>query len=92
MALSRGHVIAELGQAGAELLSGRPGADRPDPGVIVFACVNLVIYTILRAIDDQGLTSVAQIGEALGAGTSCGSCRPELAQLLARRPVQEAAE
>ncbi|PRY85406.1 assimilatory nitrate reductase catalytic subunit [Donghicola tyrosinivorans] len=92
VALSRGHVIAELGQAGAELLSGRPGADRPDPGATVCACLNVGINTILRAIDDQGLTSVAQIGEALGAGTSCGSCRPELAQLLARRPVQEAAE
>lgn len=92
VALSRTHVISELGKAGPELLAGRPGADQPDPGATVCACLNVGINTILNAIAEQGLTSVAQIGEALGAGTSCGSCRPELAQLLAKRPVPEAAE
>ncbi|MFW6052254.1 MAG: (2Fe-2S)-binding protein [Myxococcota bacterium] len=37
---------------------------------------------IVRAIRDGDLTSPEQLGEALGAGTSCGSCLPELRALL----------
>jgi len=51
------------------------------------------LNTILAAIAQDGLVSVPQIGAALGAGTNCGSCRPELAALLARHARQpEAAE
>jgi assimilatory nitrate reductase catalytic subunit len=48
------------------------------------------LNTITAAIAAQNLISVDQIGAALQAGTSCGSCRPELAALLAQR--LEAAE
>jgi assimilatory nitrate reductase catalytic subunit len=34
------------------------------------------------------LTSLSEIGAALGAGTNCGSCLPELQQIL--RSVQSA--
>ncbi|MFY2823044.1 (2Fe-2S)-binding protein [Ruegeria sp. MALMAid1280] len=46
----------------------------------------------LTAIETQGLISVEAIGEALQAGTNCGSCRPELATLLASAQQKEAAE
>jgi len=88
--LARGHLEAAVGQAGAALLAGRPGAGVVDPGPTVCACLNVGLNTITTAIAAQNLTSVEQIGAALQAGTSCGSCRPELAALLAQR--LEAAE
>jgi len=88
--LARGHVAAQVGQPGAALLAGRPGAGVVDPGPIVCACLNVGLSTITAAIAAQHLTTVEQIGAALQAGTSCGSCKPELAALLAGR--LEAAE
>ncbi len=88
--LARGHLAAQVGQSGAALLAGRPGAGVADAGPTVCACLNVGLNTITAAIAAQKLTSVEQIGAALQAGTSCGSCRPELAALLAR--PMEAAE
>ncbi|SEM03122.1 assimilatory nitrate reductase (NADH) alpha subunit apoprotein [Roseovarius azorensis] len=90
MQLARGHLAAQVGRAGATLLAGRPGAGQTDPGPTVCACLNVGLNTITAAIAMQNLTTVEQIGAALQAGTSCGSCRPELATLLAAR--LEAAE
>jgi assimilatory nitrate reductase catalytic subunit len=93
VALARGWLAERLGAGDATLLAGWPGADVPDPGPTVCACLNVGLNTILGAIADRGLVSVAEIGHALGAGTSCGSCKPELAALLARLPARlEAAE
>ncbi|MDE3028790.1 MAG: (2Fe-2S)-binding protein, partial [Paracoccaceae bacterium] len=75
-----------------EVLPGRPGANRPDPGATVCACFDVGVNTIVSAIQAQRLTSVEAIGRALQAGTNCGSCRPELATLLAATAVREAAE
>jgi assimilatory nitrate reductase catalytic subunit len=50
------------------------------------------VNTIVTAIETQGLATVGAIGEALQAGTNCGSCRPEIAAILARVHQQEAAE
>jgi assimilatory nitrate reductase catalytic subunit len=83
--LARGHVAAQVGQSGADLLAGRPGTGLIDPGPTVCACLNVGLNTIAAAIAAQNLTSVEQIGAALQAGTSCGSCKPELAALLATR-------
>ncbi len=66
----------------ASLLAGRPGAGQPDSGRMVCACFNVGLKTLKSAIREQGLTSVEAIGEALGAGTNCGSCKPELRTLL----------
>jgi len=51
---------------------------------IACACFNVGINTLTEAIRDQGLDSVEAIGEALQAGTNCGSCIPEIKTLLAR--------
>jgi assimilatory nitrate reductase catalytic subunit len=90
--LSRGHLGALLGGVETAVLAGRPSADRPDPGPTVCACLNVGLNTILRAMADGGLDTVDAIGAVLGAGTNCGSCRPELAALIARHSHREAAE
>jgi assimilatory nitrate reductase catalytic subunit len=67
----------------SQVLSGRPGADMPDSGPIVCACFSVGANDINRAIQ-QGHGSVEAIGKALRAGTNCGSCRSEIAALLAK--------
>ena len=69
-------------QERASLLSGQPGAGIKDSGAIVCACGNVGLNTITDAIRDQGLNSVEALGDALKAGTNCGSCVPELRVLL----------
>jgi assimilatory nitrate reductase catalytic subunit len=83
--------LAQL-PASQDVLSGRSPADVPDPGPILCSCFNVGVNTILTAIEEQGLMSVEAIGAALEAGTNCGSCRPEIAQLLAGAGRAEAAE
>ena len=90
--LARGHIAAMLGGPYEGALAGRPGQGQPDPGPIVCACLSVGANTIRHAIATGGLISVDAIGAALGAGTNCGSCRPELAILLARHRHHEAAE
>lgn len=92
VAVSRNHLASLLGQAPDGVLAGRPGADRPDPGPVVCSCFGVGVNTILRAIETDGLMTVEAIGAALSAGTNCGSCKPELAALLAKTTVKEAAE
>ena len=92
VALARDHVAARLlAPDAAAALAGRPGADAPDPGPTVCACLNVGVNTLRAAIASGRARSVAALGEALGAGTSCGSCRPELSGLLAKFHLPEAA-
>ncbi|MEM7652147.1 MAG: molybdopterin-dependent oxidoreductase, partial [Pseudomonadota bacterium] len=92
--VSRSHVLDLMGTASdpAQLIAGRPGGSSIDPGPIVCACMNVGANTILHAIQTQGLSSVAAIGEAVQAGTSCGSCKPEVQALLAASSPPVAAE
>ena len=64
------------------LLAGRPAQGVTDAGPVVCACFSVGLNTILDAIRSDGLSSVEAIGEALQAGTNCGSCVPELRKLL----------
>ncbi|MBL4811062.1 MAG: molybdopterin-dependent oxidoreductase [Rhodobacteraceae bacterium] len=89
---ARDHLANLLGGAGVGALVGRARADMPDPGPIICACFSVGVNTIMRSIAAQGLVDVEAIGQALQAGTNCGSCRPELAGLLARSPRREAAQ
>jgi assimilatory nitrate reductase catalytic subunit len=54
------------------------GADR-----IVCACLSVGEAALRAAIRARNLNSAAAIGAALGAGTNCSSCIPELNRLLA---------
>ncbi|WP_118132845.1 nitrate reductase [Oceanicella sp. SM1341] len=77
-----GALEAEDGSPG-DILAGRPGAGRTDPGPTVCACFNVGVNTITEAIRARGLLTVEAVGEALQAGTNCGSCKPELRALIA---------
>jgi len=57
-------------------------------GKIVCACFSVGEGAICSAIREKGLTTTAQIGAALRAGTNCGSCIPELKKLLAAEATQ----
>lgn len=85
VALSRSHVTAALsGGFGPDILAGQPGKGGVDTGAIVCACAVIGVNTITQAIRSQDLITVDQIADALGAGANCGSCRPEIAALIAQ--------
>ena len=63
------------------LLAGRPGADMPDKGAIICACMDVGVNDIQSAIA-KGCASVDAIGKLTTAGTNCGSCKPEIHALL----------
>jgi len=65
------------------LLLGKAPPGQEDIGHIVCACFSVGINTITRSIRDDKLTTVEALGEALKAGTNCGSCVPELKSLIA---------
>jgi assimilatory nitrate reductase catalytic subunit len=92
VAVARDHLATRIGSTDTMALAGRPRADTPDPGATVCACLNIGINTIRDAIVSGRAHSIADLGGALGAGTSCGSCRPELAGLLTRYRLPQAAE
>ncbi|MDE4190383.1 nitrate reductase [Phaeobacter gallaeciensis] len=92
VAVVRDYLATLPDTAGTEVLTGRPPADVPDPGPVICSCFGIGINTIISAIEAQHLMTVEAIGVALEAGTNCGSCRPELAAILASTHQREAAE
>jgi assimilatory nitrate reductase catalytic subunit len=72
------------------LLTGRPLAPARDDGPPVCICMMVGAKTIEGAITG-GCSDVAAVGEATGAGTNCGSCRPEIMVMLKSRVVKDAA-
>jgi assimilatory nitrate reductase catalytic subunit len=65
------------------LLSGRPPGPQSDDGRTVCSCFGVGINRIVACIRDRGAMSVEAIGQALKAGTNCGSCVPEIKEILA---------
>ncbi len=76
-----------------ELLAGRPATPQPDKGPIVCVCHGVGEQQILKACV-QGADSLQKVGQCTGAGTNCGSCRPEIARLIedAQAGLKEAAQ
>jgi assimilatory nitrate reductase catalytic subunit len=72
------------------LLSGRAPAGRAEQGPIVCACLGVGRDRIAAAVAG-GVETVEGLGAALGAGTNCGSCIPELKELIAHARRQPAA-
>jgi len=64
------------------LLSGRLKGAQHDVGRVVCACYHVGLNVIQDAIREQQLTTVEAVGEALKAGTNCGSCQPEIKKLI----------
>ena len=83
VAVARAAAVALIGTATPPLtaLAGMPAADQKPRGATVCACFDIGSEEIRRAIAG-GADSVAALGEALGAGSNCGSCRPELQDLI----------
>ncbi len=74
---------ADLGDTDRiSLLSAKPPGNAPDKGAIVCSCFSVGINEIQQAIVDQGFVSVEQIGQHLQAGTNCGSCLPEIKNII----------
>jgi assimilatory nitrate reductase catalytic subunit len=65
------------------VLSGMPGKGQQDAGKIICSCFSVGRNTLCDAIKQKQLTTPEQIGELLQAGTNCGSCVPELRELIA---------
>jgi len=65
------------------LLAGRPARSNADAGEVVCSCFSVGRNTICSAVRDLKLTSTAQIGQHLHAGTNCGSCLSEIKSILA---------
>ncbi|WP_448952727.1 nitrate reductase [Labrys neptuniae] len=74
------------------LLSGQSPVAMPSTGRIVCSCFNVGVNQLAEAIS-AGSHTLEAIGEALGAGTNCGSCRSELRTIIGSGIpcVQEAA-
>ena len=49
---------------------------------LVCACFSVGLETLRSAVASRRMTTVAEIGAALRAGTNCGSCIPELREIL----------
>ncbi|MEW6760350.1 MAG: molybdopterin-dependent oxidoreductase [Pseudomonadota bacterium] len=67
----------------ATLLAGRAAVQGSDPGPTVCACFGVGRNTIRSAIVQQNLKDTGAVTACLRAGGNCGSCLPEIRQLLA---------
>ncbi|MCW2244213.1 molybdopterin-dependent oxidoreductase [Azospirillum canadense] len=65
------------------LLSGRSPVPVLDEGRTVCSCFGVGITRIIAALQSQRLTTVQEVGQALKAGTNCGSCIPEIKEIIA---------
>ena len=92
VAVMRDYLATLPGTDAPQVLGGRRPAGQLDPGPTLCSCFGVGVNTIVRAIETEGLMSVDAIGDALQAGTNCGSCRPEIAALLEKAVTREAAE
>ncbi|GAB1257460.1 nitrate reductase [Aurantivibrio plasticivorans] len=64
-----------------QLLAGSPGDGASAPGKIICSCFQVGENQIKSAIE-EGCASVESLGENLKCGTNCGSCIPEIQQLI----------
>ncbi|PJZ71206.1 NAD(P)H-nitrite reductase [Leptospira perolatii] len=71
----------ELGEKRASLLSGGGLVTKPIKGKLVCSCNGVGDGNIREEIG-KGLCSIEDLGKATGAGTGCGSCRPEISKIL----------
>jgi assimilatory nitrate reductase catalytic subunit len=84
---SRDALAALLGDriepdARAYLLAGGAAPTESAAARTICACFGVGLQTLHDAIAQKRLTSVAEIGATLRAGTNCGSCIPELKAIL----------
>ncbi|HHZ87869.1 MAG TPA: nitrate reductase [Chromatiaceae bacterium] len=66
------------------ILMGNPPNAQHDAGRIVCACMETGLNVLVNTIRAQHLTTPEAVGETLHAGTSCGSCVPEIRKIIAQ--------
>ncbi len=71
------------------LLSGRSPVPMPSVGRIVCSCFNVGVNQLTSAVA-SGCNSLDAIGQALRAGTNCGSCRSEIRTIIDASRIQAA--
>ncbi len=79
----------ELEDSRSTLLRG--GSAKPVEGKLICSCNRIGEATIIREIR-AGCRILTDLCQRSGAGTSCGSCRPEVSQLLAAHGSDESCE
>jgi assimilatory nitrate reductase catalytic subunit len=75
----------------ALVLAGDPSgrAAQSTAGRTICACYGVGLTTLNSAIASRRVTSVAEIGAMLRAGTNCGSCIPELRSILSSTAMEQ---
>jgi assimilatory nitrate reductase catalytic subunit len=74
----------------AALLIGRMPGRAADASPMVCACRGVRAERIAAAIAD-GAADLDAVAEITGAGSNCGSCRPEITRLIAQSRARHAA-
>jgi assimilatory nitrate reductase catalytic subunit len=70
-------------------IAGRPGAGSVDRGATICSCFGVGANEIAAAVVG-GCRTVDTIGEALHAGTNCGSCRGEIKKVISNHCLEAA--
>jgi len=91
VAVARDHIASLIGAPAAGVLAGRPGSGIMDPGPVVCSCMNVGANTLIAAAGEHGF-DLDRVCQVTGAGVTCGSCRPEISNLISRLAVPKAAE
>lgn len=91
VAVARSIVIDMIGTEATpgSVLAGTLPAHQAPRGAIVCACMDVGTEEIRSAVA-KGAATIEQLGACIGAGTNCGSCRPELQDLIdavAKQPI-----
>ncbi|WP_027133478.1 nitrate reductase [Geminicoccus roseus] len=95
VAVSRAWAVDQLavpfdsGAARLAVVAGRPGRGVADRGATVCSCFGIGANQIAGAVR-AGCATVAAVGEALQAGTNCGSCRAEIKGIIDANRLQAA--
>lgn len=89
VACDRSHVLDQIGSslgsglARLRVLAGRGGASVADTGPLICVCLGVGRRAIADAIGSRrGACTIEMIGATTGAGTNCGSCRPEIKGMI----------
>ncbi len=65
-------------------LAARPASGERPAGPPICVCFGVDAAALAKAITEHGCGDLAAIGKRLGAGTNCGSCRPEISAMIAQ--------
>ena len=95
VAVSRNWAVDQLSadfadrRARIAVVAGRPGKGLVDKGATVCSCFGVGLEQIAAAVIG-GCVTVEAVGQALQAGTNCGSCRSEIKGIIDAHRLQAA--